>query len=94
MGLKLQILSKKLRALPAGLPAIAHRKGKVKMFELIEDPRKTPNDEAYPDGFDDCPVCGKTADTFYLNKYGDIVGCDCCLKRKSPDTHYNETHCA
>ena len=64
-------------------------------MEHIEHPLiKNPPDNFIPDGYDVCPKCGDTADTFYLNKYGDIVGCDCCLKRISPDIHYNRTHCA
>lgn len=28
-----------------------------------------------------CPVCGAETDTFFQDKYGDIVGCDECIKR-------------
>lgn len=27
-----------------------------------------------------CPVCGEETDTFFRNKYFDIIGCDECLK--------------
>ena len=37
----------------------------------------------YPDGkepsFPHCPICGAGTDTFYKDKYGDIVGCDECV---------------
>lgn len=26
-----------------------------------------------------CPVCGAESDTFYVNRYGDIVGCSDCV---------------
>lgn len=28
-----------------------------------------------------CPVCERETDTFYKNEYGDIVGCDECIRR-------------
>lgn len=30
-----------------------------------------------------CPVCGQEADYIYENDYGEIAGCDNCLKCKS-----------
>jgi len=37
----------------------------------------------YPDGREPavpiCPVCGQDTDTFYKDKYGDIVGCSECI---------------
>lgn len=37
----------------------------------------------YPDGkepkYPVCPVCGATADTFYKNAEGEILGCDECI---------------
>ncbi len=38
----------------------------------------------YPHGEPDyphCPVCEAETDTFYKNQYGDIVGCEECLRR-------------
>lgn len=38
----------------------------------------------YPDGkepkYPICPVCDAETDTFYRNYYGEIVGCDMCIK--------------
>lgn len=31
-----------------------------------------------------CPVCGREADTFYKDKYGDTVGCDGCIRSVDP----------
>lgn len=28
-----------------------------------------------------CPVCGQETDTLYADVYGDIVGCDMCVKQ-------------
>lgn len=30
-----------------------------------------------------CPVCGEEADDIYKNVYGEIIGCDKCIKRVS-----------
>ena len=27
-----------------------------------------------------CPVCGEETDTLYKNIYGEIVGCDVCIR--------------
>ena len=27
-----------------------------------------------------CPVCGAETDTYYLDEYGDVIGCDCCIR--------------
>lgn len=27
-----------------------------------------------------CPICGAEADTIYLDKYGDVAGCELCIK--------------
>lgn len=27
-----------------------------------------------------CPICGEETDTFYKGHYGDIIGCDNCVK--------------
>lgn len=39
-----------------------------------------------PDGRDPeeprCPVCGAAAETFFLDRAGQIVGCGCCLTTK------------
>ena len=29
-----------------------------------------------------CPVCGEETDTYYKNKDGAIVGCDCCIEAR------------
>ena len=26
-----------------------------------------------------CPVCGEECETIYKDRYGEIVGCDCCV---------------
>lgn len=26
-----------------------------------------------------CPVCGKECETYYFDRYGDIIGCDECI---------------
>ena len=26
-----------------------------------------------------CPVCGEECETYYFDKYGDIIGCDQCV---------------
>ena len=31
-----------------------------------------------------CPVCGEECETAYYDRYGDVVGCDCCLHRGDP----------
>lgn len=40
----------------------------------------------YPDGKEPeepkCPHCGAEAETFYVNKLSDVVGCNCCLYTK------------
>lgn len=58
------------------------------MFENIEDPRKYPPQNFLPDDFDICPVCGKHADDFYLDKWDDLIGCTECIKRIDPEEHY------
>lgn len=30
----------------------------------------------------ECPICGKQCDEIYLNIYGEVVGCDVCIKVK------------
>ncbi len=30
----------------------------------------------------DCPVCGERCETIYLKCYGDVLGCDRCIKTK------------
>ena len=27
-----------------------------------------------------CPICGEETDTYFRDYYGDIVGCDSCVK--------------
>ena len=36
-----------------------------------------------------CPICGKEADTFAVDKDGDIIGCDKCVRMKDA---YEEAH--
>ena len=31
-----------------------------------------------------CPVCGEECETAYYDRYGDVMGCDCCLHRGDP----------
>lgn len=37
----------------------------------------------HPDGREPkppkCPVCDEEFETIYKDKYGDVVGCDCCV---------------
>lgn len=37
----------------------------------------------HPDGREPkpprCPVCDKEFETLYKDRYGDVVGCDCCM---------------
>ncbi|MBT9169136.1 MAG: hypothetical protein DDT19_02490 [Syntrophomonadaceae bacterium] len=40
----------------------------------------------YPDGREEpkqplCPVCFGEADTFYVDRWSDIVGCENCVRR-------------
>lgn len=40
--------------------------------------------EGYPHGeptYPHCPVCGEEVDTFFRDRYGDIVGCEECLSK-------------
>ena len=40
----------------------------------------------YPNGepkYPRCPVCGEECDTVYKDIYGDVFGCDECVKTKS-----------
>lgn len=40
----------------------------------------------YPDGKEliepHCPICGEDSEFFYINRNGDVVGCERCLKMK------------
>ena len=51
-------------------------------FEIMDDPRIR-DAEMYglPEASEvRCPICGKEADSFYLDSEGDIFACDRCLK--------------
>jgi hypothetical protein len=36
----------------------------------------------YPDGprkWPICPVCGEECDTYYMDRHGEILGCEACI---------------
>ena len=41
---------------------------------------KEPRVEPKPYKLPMCPVCGEETDTLYKNIYGEIVGCDVCIR--------------
>jgi hypothetical protein len=50
----------------------------------------------YPHGEPDyphCPVCEAETDTFYKNQYGDIVGCEECLRRVDAWEEMEDSKC-
>lgn len=36
-----------------------------------------------------CPCCGREAETYYLDKYGGIIGCDRCVMAVDARGHQN-----
>lgn len=38
-----------------------------------------------------CPICGEETDTFIADKWGDIIGCDQCIKEVDA-WDYREEH--
>lgn len=49
-------------------------------FSILRDyePIEPPAEEPLPI----CPVCGQETDTFKLNFYGEVCGCDLCVVSK------------
>lgn len=45
--------------------------------KLPAEPSLEPPEELDPPK---CPICGAETDTFFEDHYGDIVGCDSCIK--------------
>ena len=49
----------------------------------------------YPNGkepqYPQCPVCGAESDTFYADRYGDVMGCDDCVEKRDAWEHMEET---
>lgn len=49
-------------------------------FTYTEDPRK---EEEYEEIIPECIVCGsRKCGDFYINKWGEIIGCDDCIRRE------------
>lgn len=45
--------------------------------DIGHEPRLEPPD---PEPIPVCPICGAETDLYYLDKYGDIVGCSECIE--------------
>lgn len=55
------------------------------MYDLPDHPSiRNTEQTGYPDRRKDdepfCPMCGDRCDTIYKNRYGEIIGCDECIK--------------
>lgn len=47
--------------------------------DICHEPRLEPPD---PPPVPRCPVCGAETDTYYYDKYNDIVGCSECIETR------------
>ena len=45
---------------------------------MVENGMVIYNEPKYTDG-PICPECGEPCETYYFDKYGDIIGCDNCI---------------
>ena len=57
------------------------------MEQIPDDPRIRDAEmygmPPYDDGPDPvCPICGKDCETIYMDKDGDVFGCDQCIRTK------------
>lgn len=34
-----------------------------------------------------CPICGEEAETFYVDRGGDVVGCEYCIRNVDVDAY-------
>ena len=54
-------------------------------MSMLEHPMiRNCEETGYPDRRRDeeptCPICGERCDTIYKDQYGEVVGCDECIK--------------
>ena len=59
------------------------------MFDIPDDPiirslERTGTVPWVPDELPICPICGEECDTAYYDRYGEAVGCECCIRRDDP----------
>lgn len=47
-------------------------------YNIPERPLEPPDYADNPQ----CPVCGSETDTIFIDKYGDVVGCEECITRR------------
>lgn len=48
---------------------------------VIWNMEQTGTPDGKPDICPACPECGTVCDTLYLNRFGEIIGCESCIAR-------------